>query len=97
MEPKLIAQKEALQTRIWQAVEAVVRTQPSASTSALAAAVIEMFNAAQTERFAFESRVPANMSWMLMGGSLLAIGAMGYHFGASGSRHLVLTSLPLVM
>jgi hypothetical protein len=97
VEPKLIAQKEALQTQIWQAVEAVVRTQPSISTSVLAAAVIEMFNAAQTERFAFESRVPANMSWMLMGGSLLAIGAMGYHFGASGSRHLVLTSLLLVM
>jgi hypothetical protein len=37
------------------------------------------------------------MSWMLMAGSLLAIGAMGYHFGASGSRHTVLTSLLLVM
>jgi hypothetical protein len=97
VEPKLIAQQEALQAQIWQAVETVDRAQPSTSTFALAAAVIEMFNAAQTERFAFESRVPANMSWMLMGGSLLAIGAMGYHFGASGSRHLVLTSLLLVM
>jgi hypothetical protein len=37
------------------------------------------------------------MSWMLMAGSLLAIGAMGYHFGASGSRHIVLTALLLVM
>jgi hypothetical protein len=37
------------------------------------------------------------MSWMLMAGSVLAIGAMGYHFGASGARHMVLTSLLLVM
>jgi hypothetical protein len=97
VEPKLIAQKEELQMQIWQAVRTAVREQPSTSTSALAAAIIEMFNAAQTERFAFESRVPANMSWMLMGGSLLAIGAMGYHFGASGSRQMVLTSMLLVM
>jgi hypothetical protein len=95
VEPGLIAQKDTLQAQIWHQVRLVDHDQPS--TSALAAAVIEMFNAAQTERFAFESRVPANMSWMLMGGSLLAIGAMGYHFGASASRHLVLTSLLLVM
>jgi hypothetical protein len=97
VEPKLIAQKTALQTQVWQIVQTVVQEQPSTSTSALATAVVEMFNTAQTERFAFESRVPANMFWMLMGGSLLAIGAMGYHFGASGPRHIVLTSLLLVM
>jgi hypothetical protein len=34
---------------------------------------------------------------MLMAGSLLAIGAMGYHLGASGSRQVVLTWLLLVM
>jgi hypothetical protein len=97
VEPGLIVQKDTLQRQIWQPVQAVARDQASTTTSALATAVIEMFNAAQTERFAFESRVPANMSWMLMAGSLLAIGAMGYHFGASGSRHTVLTSLLLVM
>ncbi len=63
----------------------------------LGAALIEMFNAAQTERFAFESRVPSNMSWMLMAGTLLAIGAMGYHSGVSQTRQIVLTSLLLVM
>jgi hypothetical protein len=97
VEPGLIVQKDTLQRQIWQPVQAVARNQMSTTTSALATAVIDMFNAAQTERFAFESRVPANMSWMLMAGSLLAIGAMGYHFGASGSRHTVLTSLLLVM
>ena len=97
VEPELVARKDALQMQIWQAVQTVARKQASTTTSALVAAVIEMFSASQTERFAFESRVPVNMSWMLMAGSLLAIGAMGYHFGASGSRHMVLTSLLLVM
>jgi hypothetical protein len=97
VEPGLIARKESLQAQIWQRVQTLVHSQPSTVTSALAGALIEMFGAAQTERFAFESRVPENMSWMLMGGSLLAIGAMGYHFGASGSRQMVLTSLLLVM
>jgi hypothetical protein len=97
VEPGLIAEKDLLQSQIWHAVQTVARQQASTTTAALVAAVIEMFGTAQTERFAFESRVPANMSWMLMAGSLLAIGAMGYHFGASGSRHIVLTSLLLVM
>jgi hypothetical protein len=97
VEPGLIVQKDTLQRQIWQLVQTVARNQASTTTSALVATVIDMFNSAQTERFAFESRVPANMSWMLMAGSLLAIGAMGYHFGASGSRHTVLTSLLLVM
>ena len=97
VEPELIARKAALQKQIWQAMLTITREQPSTSTSALATAVLEMFSVARTERFAFESRVPANMSWMLMAGSLLAIGAMGYHSGVSGSRQIVLTSLLLVM
>jgi hypothetical protein len=97
VEPKLIEQKTALQKQIWQEMQILTRDQPSNATSALESALIEMFNAAQTERFAFESRVPANMSWMLMAGSLLAIGAMGYHSGVSQSRQIVLTSLLLVM
>jgi hypothetical protein len=56
-----------------------------------------MFESAVNEQFAFESRVPADLSWMLLAGSLLAIGAMGYHLGVSGSRQVVLTSLLLVM
>jgi hypothetical protein len=95
VEPKLIAQKTALEKQIWQAMQPL--DPRSNSTSTLASALIEMFNAAQTERFAFESRVPANMSWMLMAGSLLAIGAMGYHSGVSQTRQIVLTSLLLVM
>jgi hypothetical protein len=97
VEPNLILQKKELQKQIWQAMQTLYREQPTTSTADLVSALIEMFNAAQTERFAFESRVPPNMSWMLMAGSLLAIGAMGYHSGVSHSRQIVLTWLLLVM
>jgi hypothetical protein len=96
-EPSLITRKSDVQAQIWKVMEAIAADQDVTRSSTLAAAVIEMFNAARAERFAFDSRVPADMSWMLMAGSLLAIGAMGYHLGTSGSRHFSLTSLLLVM
>jgi hypothetical protein len=97
VEPDLIAHTYALQAQIWEAAQSVARRDPSSITASLTTALINMFDAAVAERFAFESRVPADLSWMLLAGSLLAIGAMGYHLGASGSRQVVLTALLLVM
>jgi hypothetical protein len=96
-EPGLIARKMALEAQIWRAMQVLNHEQPTNTTSGLVLALTEMFGAARAERFAFASQVPANMTWMLMAGSVLAIGALGYHLSASGSRHIVLTSLLLVM
>jgi hypothetical protein len=96
-EPALIARTNALQTQIWQVAQTVAHRDPSSITASVTNALIEMFGAALAERFAFESRVPANLSWMLMAGCLLAIGAMGYHLGTAGARQVVLTALLLVM
>ncbi len=95
-EAGLIARKTALEAQIWHAMQVLSHEQPT-TTSGLALALTEMFSAARAERFAFASQVPADLTWMLMGGSMLAIGALGYHLRASGSRHIVLTSLLLVM
>jgi hypothetical protein len=96
-EAGLTARKTALEAQIWQAMQVLSREQPTNATSGLVLALIEMFGAARAERFAFASQVPANMTWMLMAGSVLAIGALGYHLRASGSRQIVLTTLLLVM
>ena len=96
-EAGLIARTTALEAQIWQAIQVLSREQPTNTTSSLVLALTEMFGAARTERFAFVSQVPANMTWMLMAGSVLAIGALGYHLRTSGNRHIVLTSLLLVM
>jgi hypothetical protein len=97
VEPALIARGHSLQTQVWQAAQSVARREPSSMTTALITALINMFDSAVAERFAFESRVPADLLGMLLAGSLIAIGAMGYHLGASGSRQVVLTALLLVM
>jgi hypothetical protein len=96
-EPGLIARNTTLEAQIWHAMQVLSREQPTNATSGLALALTEMFGAARAERFAFDSHVPVGMAWMLMAGSVLAIGALGYHLSASGSRHIVLTSLLLVM
>jgi hypothetical protein len=96
-EAGLIARKTALEARLWHAMQALSREQPTNTTAGLTLALTEMFGAARAERFAFASQVPADMTWMLVAGSVLAIGALGYHLSASGRRHLVLTSLLLVM
>jgi hypothetical protein len=97
VEPGLIARMGGLQKQIWQAAQNVARRDPSSLTAALITALLNMFSAATAERFAFASEVPTDLSWMLVGGSVLAIGAMGYHLGVSGQRQVVLTSLLLVM
>jgi hypothetical protein len=97
VETELLARTTSLQAQIWQVAQAVVQREPSTMTAALITAVLNVFDAAVAERFAFQSRVPADLSYMLLAGSLLAIGAMGYHLGSSGSRQVVLTALLLVM
>ncbi|WP_428491035.1 hypothetical protein [Rhodopila sp.] len=89
----LIGRENALQCSIWRIAESIARLDPPSRTSSLLTASLDMFGAAQNERFAFDSPVPADLSWMLMGGSMLAIGAMGCHLGSSGARQVVLTSL----
>jgi hypothetical protein len=96
-ESGLIARKTMLEAQIWQAMQVLSHEQPTNTTSGLVLALTEMFGNARAERFAFASQVPADLTWMLMAGSVLAIGALGYHLSASGSRHIVLTSLLLVM
>jgi hypothetical protein len=96
-EPPLIAEINGLQAKLWQWTQTLARRDPSPITELLITALNVMFDTALAERFAFDSQVPATMSWMLMAGSLLAIGAMGYHLVVSGSRQLVLMSLLLTM
>jgi hypothetical protein len=97
VEPELLARIARLQVQIWDVAQAIVQREPSTMTAGLINAMMSMFDEATAERFAFQSRVPADLSYMLLAGSLLAIGAMGYHLGSSGSRQVVLTALLLVM
>ena len=95
--PALIARADALETEIWNLTNTVAHRTPNTVTTALVNALNDMFVRSTSQRFAFESRVPAEILFALYFGSILAIGALGYQFGIAGNRHMVLSSLLLVM
>ncbi|MBK1658887.1 hypothetical protein CKO45_11650 [Paracraurococcus ruber] len=88
---------EAAQARIWTMAEAAARQDATPLTAALVAALNETFDAAQAQRYAHESRVPAHIQWLLLAGSLLAVGAVGYQLGFGPQRHGVLSTLLMAM
>jgi hypothetical protein len=96
-EAEMIARREVLQDQISGLAQTVARRDPTRVTTTMITALNAMFDAALAQRFAFDNRVPPTLSWMLLCGSLLAIGAMGYQFGLTGARYPVLVSLLLVM
>lgn len=96
-EPALIACTNALQTAIWTKAQAVAARAPTAITATLINALNDMFDQSLAQRFAFDSRVPANLAWMLLVGSVLAIGAMGFQLGLAGTRQILLMVLLLLM
>jgi hypothetical protein len=95
--PALVAQTNSLQKDIWRDTQVLAQHEPPPITVALINALNEMFDESAAQRFAYESRVPANILMMLYFGALLAIGALGYQIGLIGKRQIVLTSLLLIM
>ncbi|MDM9623019.1 hypothetical protein A6U87_07360 [Rhizobium sp. AC44/96] len=85
-------QTSALQQQIWNRVTAIIRQRPDAVAAALMSAVNETFDASTSERFALDTRLPAQIFWLLVGVMLLSMASLGYQFGLRGRpvRFLVL-------
>ena len=95
--PSLLAETGNLQTEMWNKATELARRVPTPISASLIAALNEMFDASLAQRFAFTTRVPPSLEWTLLAGSLLAVGAMGYQLGATGSRQAILSVLSLLM
>ena len=95
--PAPVARTNALRDDIWRIVQVVARRSANALTVALVNALNEMFDSSASQQVAYESRVPAQLIMALFYGALLTMGALGYQFGLSGKRQLVLSSLLLAM
>jgi hypothetical protein len=95
--PGLLAETERLQAAMWGRATELARRAPTPISASLVAALNEMFDASLAQRFAFTTRVPPSLEWTLIGGSVLAVGAMGYQMGATGSRQSILSVLSLLM
>ncbi len=94
---QLNARTDEQQQRIWALVTSIARKSPTPISATLVNAANGMIDASLSQRFAFETHVPGNMIELLVGGSLIAIAALGYQLGLVGYRQPVLTSLLLLM
>ena len=91
------ARTAQLQAAIWRDVQTIAKRTPGPITATLVNAVNDTFDMALTNRRNFNSHVPPVVVRLLLIVSMLAVGAMGYHFGLSGSGQMVISTLLLVM
>jgi hypothetical protein len=85
-------QTSLLQQQIWSQVTVVVRERPDPVAAALMNAVNETFDTGTSARFALDTRLPAQIFWLLVGVMVLSMASLGYQFGLRGRpvRFLVL-------
>ena len=96
-EAALNAATNAAQGRIWALAQAATLRDPTPVMAGLVVALNETFDAALSQRFAFESRAPAHILWLLLAGAVLSVGAIGVQLGLGPQRHLVLSVLLMTM
>jgi hypothetical protein len=94
---ELLNRTNAMQNQIWQIVTPLARKTPTPVMAIFLASLNDMFDSATSQRFAFVSRVPLNLVYSLVGGSAIALGAIGYQFGLAARRQTVMTMLLLLM
>lgn len=89
----LVQRSNALQSRMWGHVTAIVREAPNPVTTSLMAALNDTFDAATKERFAYHITLPAQLFWLLIGMTLLSMSCLGYQFGLKKRASHVLVIL----
>jgi hypothetical protein len=71
----------AMQTTITGHLAAIVQEQPNTVSTALMKALNESFDAATSERFAYDRGLPTQIFWLLISLTLLGAAALGYQMG----------------
>lgn len=92
-----LARTNSLQNAIWRAATTLVQRTPNPVTATLMSSLNQTFDMALAQQFAYRGRVPNAIALMLIGGSLLSVGALGFETGLTGRRQLILTVMLLVM
>jgi hypothetical protein len=87
----------SLQTKIWGHAAAIAREQPNPVSAALMAALNDAFDEATAERFAYQLRLPPPIFWLLLGMTLLGMGALGFQLGLTGRQVHVLVMFLSIM
>lgn len=86
-------QTSALQNQIWGQVSGLVQDRPDPLTVSLMSAINDTFDASTAERFAYESKFPPQLFWLLVSMALIAMGALGYQLGLKLHKVRLLVAL----
>jgi hypothetical protein len=92
-EPKIVERTDFLQKKIWNIAGEVMKRDSGPLAMIFMQSLNQMIDLSLSQRRAFEAKVPLGILKLVMFASLLSLGVMGYYFGLSGRRHLILTSL----
>jgi hypothetical protein len=74
----------AMQSKMWGYMAGIARDQPNPVSTALQASLNDVFDITGAERFAYSFRMPPEIVWLLLGLTLLSMGALGYQLGLTG-------------
>lgn len=83
----------ALQTKMTGHLAAIVREKPDTVSTSLMASLNETFDAATTERFAYDRGLPPQVFWLLVSLGLLSAAALGYQMGFVPERPRALVAV----
>ena len=86
-----------MQGVMWGHATAIVRERPDPAVAILLASLNEAFDSSAAQRWAFVDPIPAEIIWLLLAMSVLAIGAMGYQIALGRRRHPVATCMLIAM
>lgn len=88
-DPEALAQlsqrTNTLQSTIWGHAAAIIRAQPGPVATWLASSLNDAFDASTDERFGFAQKLPSQIFWLIVGLSVLSMGAVGYQLGLKGN------------
>jgi hypothetical protein len=94
---ELNRQTNALQTKMWGHVAAIIGEHPDPVSASLMAALNDVFDQATAERFAYNLRLPSPIFWLLIGMTLLGTAALGYQLGLRERKVHILVALLTLM
>ena len=87
----------ALQSKIWGHMAAIIRDQPNVVSTSLMAALNDAFDQATVERFAYFLRLPSPIFWLLLGMTMLGMAVLGIQLGLTGKQVHVMVAFLSIM
>jgi hypothetical protein len=94
---ELNQQTNALQSAMWGHMAAIIGEQPGPVSVSLMSALNDTFDAGSAERYAFRSRLPPQIFWLLIVLTLVSTASLGYQLGIRGKAERGLVILLTIM